>query len=123
MYQAKLLKLDDLIEEEVTVEVNGLQFVGFASVCPYKIMSNMIYPINIGLTFLDGPDIIELHEPQPSLERIDMTYGYILSGQVCGDSIDIGNGIKIQDDIFNESPYLDGQFIKIRVDRLSVEFI
>ena len=54
---------------------------------------------------------------------INNAYEYILYGQVCGGSIDIGNGIKIQDDIFHENSYLDGKYIKIRVDRLSVEFL
>lgn len=123
MYQAKLLKLDELIEEEVLVEINGLQFVGFASVCPYKLTLNKIYQVNLGLTFLDGPEIIVLDEAQHNLERIDKTYEYILCGQICGDSIDIGNGIKIQDDIFSENSYLDKQYVKIKADRLSVEFI
>lgn len=60
---------------------------------------------------------------QHNLERIDKTYEHILYGQVCGDSIDIGNGIKIQDDIFSENSYLDKQYVKIKVDRLSIEFI
>ncbi len=123
MYQAKLLKLDELIEEEVLVEINGLQFVGFASVCPYKLTLNKIYPVNLGLTFLDGPEIILLDEAQHGLERSDKTYEYIICGQVCDDSIDIGNGIKIQDDIFGENSYLDKQYVKIKADRLSVEFI
>ena len=123
MYQAKLLKLDELIEEEVLVEINGLEFVGFSSVCPYKLVLNKIYPVNVGLTFLDGPEIIVLGKPQHNLERIDKTYGCILCGQVCDDSIDIGNGIEIQDDIFSENSYLNKQYIKIKADRLSVEFI
>lgn len=123
MYKAKLLKLDEFIEEEVLIEINGLQFVGFASICPYKPKINKVYPVKLGLTFLDGPEIIVLDEARHHIERIDKTYGYILCGQVCGDSIDIGNGIKIQDDIFGEYSYLNQQYIKIKVDRLSVEFI
>lgn len=123
MYQAKILKLDELIEEEVLVEVNGLQFVGFASLCPYNLEINKIYPVNLGLTFLDGPEIIVLDGEQHSLERIDNTYEYILYGQVCGDTIDIGHGIKIQDDIFSQNSYLDNQYVKIKAERLSVEFI
>lgn len=123
MYQAKLLKLDEIIEEEVLVEINGLQFVGFASVCPYKLTLNKIYPVKLGLTFLDDPEIIELNEPEYSLKRINKTFKYILRGKICGESIDIGNGIKIQDDIFKEDSYLDKQYVEIKIDRLSVEFI
>lgn len=123
MYQAKLIELSNFIEEEVTLKINGIKITGFASICPYKLILNKTYFVNISLTFLDGPEIIELSESKYGLERIDKTYGYILYGQICGDRLDIGSGIKIQDDLFNEYSYLDGQFIKIKVDRLAVEFL
>ncbi len=123
MYQAKLLKLDNLIEEKVVMEINGLEIVGFTSICPYLIEPGKLYPINIGLTILDDPEIVQINESKYELKRIDETFGYFLYGKVYGDVIDIGNNIKIQDDIFNENSYLDGQFIRMKVDRLAIEFI
>ncbi len=123
MFQAKLIRLNNIIEEEVTVEINNIQIVGFASVCPYKLDINTIYSVNIELTILDDIELVELDNSQYALERIGDGYSYILCGQVCGNCIDVGHGIKIRDDMFNKISYLDGHFIKIKVDRLSIEFI
>lgn len=123
MYHAKLLKLDEYIEEKVTVEIKGIQFIGFASICPYKVVPNKIYPVELSLTILDDIEIFELNEPQYGLERTNEACGYMVYGQVCGDCIDIGNGLKIQDNIFNEFTYLNSKYVKIRVDRLAVEFL
>jgi hypothetical protein len=123
MYQAKLIRLSNLIEEEVTLEIDGFKIIGFANICPYEIILNQVYPVNISLTFLDGPEIIELDESKHGIERIDNTFRYILYGQVCGNSIDIGKGLKIQDDIFSKSSYLNKKFIRLKVDRLAIEFI
>ncbi|MHB1220437.1 MAG: hypothetical protein ACYC0J_00360 [Gammaproteobacteria bacterium] len=123
MYQAKLLKINEQIEEEVTLEINFLQFVGFAYIRPYKIKINESYPVILSLTILDDPEIVELGEPRTSFEIIKDTYGYVLYGKICDDKIDIGNGIKIQDDIFIENSYLNGKYIKMKIDRLAIEFI
>ena len=123
MYQAKLLKLDDYIEEEVILEINGIEIVGFTSVCPYKLTPNKVYLVDLSLTFLEDSEMIEQCEERYGLEKIDEAYGYMLYGQVCGNAIDIGNGIKIQDNIFSENSYLNGHYIKIKADRLSIKFI
>lgn len=123
MNQAKLLKLDEFIEEEVMIEINGVQFMGFSAICPYKIFINKIYPVCVSITILDDPEITELTELKYGLEEIGDAYGYFLYGQVCEDSVDIGNNLKIESDFFKEIPYLLGCFVRIKADRLSVEFL
>ncbi len=123
MYQARLLKLNKLIEEEVTIDINGVEIVGFVNVCPYKIIPNNVYSVDIHLTFLDGPELIEKEGKRYGLERVGSSYKYILYGKVSGSCIDIGKGIKIEDDIFKQNSYLNGHFIEIRPDRLAIEFI
>jgi len=58
MFKAKLLKLNALIEEEVFLEINGIKFLGFSTICPYKISPNSTYPVNLYFTFLDGPEVL-----------------------------------------------------------------
>lgn len=36
-YMAYVEKNDELIEGEVTININGVVFTGFSTVCPYKI--------------------------------------------------------------------------------------
>jgi hypothetical protein len=123
LYEAKLIGLSPSIEEEVAVEVNGVQIVGFAHVCPYKIELNKIYPIELTLEFFDGEDFKELKEEKYNLQHIGDAYSYILSGKVIEDSLDIGDGIRIYDELFEEYTYLNGSFIEMKVDRLCVAFV
>ena len=37
IYTAFVKNLNPHIEEEVTVEIEGIEFTGFAFICPYKI--------------------------------------------------------------------------------------
>ncbi|MBQ4880116.1 hypothetical protein J8M21_23165 [Pseudoalteromonas luteoviolacea] len=44
-YNAKVLGLNSDIEEEVTLEVNGIELTCFAGVCPYKLTIGQEYPV------------------------------------------------------------------------------
>lgn len=123
MYQAKLLKQDPCIEEKVILEINGMKIIGFSNICPYNIEEGHTYPIEISLTILDDPEITEESGNKYGAEQINNSFQYILFGKVKDNKIDIGNNIKIEDDIFEEASYLNGLFIKIKVDRLAIEFI
>lgn len=121
-YNAKLLALSDSIEEEVTIDIKGVVIVGFSTVCPYRISPGKVYPVGLSLTFLDGEDI-EVSEEKYSLERIGDTYRYTLFGKVIDGALDVGNNIKIDDEYFKENSYLEGSFVKVIVDRISVDFL
>jgi hypothetical protein len=123
LYEAKLIGLSPWIDEEVTIEVNGVQIVGFATVCPYEIELNKTYPIEISLEFFDGKGFKELKEEKYQLQHIGEAYSYILSGKVIEDSLDVGHGIRIYDELFEEHPYLNGSFVEVKVDRLCVDFV
>ncbi|MES2217346.1 MAG: hypothetical protein V4501_02935 [Pseudomonadota bacterium] len=122
MYQAKFLKQHDLVEEEVIIEVNGLELVGFSLDDNHRFLPNKIYPINLEFTILDDPEIVILKEPQYSVERIGEGFSYLICGLVHNDSIDIGHDINIKDDCF-KFENLDYKFVRMRVDRISIEFI
>ncbi|MCY8545603.1 hypothetical protein [Bacillus vallismortis] len=44
-YKALVKKLDPHIEEEVILEIEGVEFTGFSSVCPYEIETGKHYPV------------------------------------------------------------------------------
>lgn len=124
MYIAKLLNRNELLEEEIFIEINSIVIDGFMEICPYEhIYKNKHYPVELYLTFLNSSEFTEIECERYGLEKFGTAFGYILYGKVEGDSINIGNGIKIKDDIFKEYSYLDGKFVKLKVDRIGVEFL
>lgn len=53
IYKALVKGLDTHIEAEVTLEIDGIEFTGFSSVCPYEIEVGKKYPVLIGFTIFD----------------------------------------------------------------------
>lgn len=45
IYNAKVLGLNPDIEEEVTLEVNGIELTCFAGMCPYELNIGQEYPV------------------------------------------------------------------------------
>ena len=96
MNNAILKKLHPHIEEEVTLEINGFEFTGFSTICPYVIEEGREYPVFISFTILDQSDLLELDKEIKELARIDDSYRYYIRGILHEDYIDAG--IKIYDD-------------------------
>ncbi|UQZ47913.1 hypothetical protein M1D69_01110 [Bacillus sp. PK3-037] len=123
IYKALVKKLDPHIEEEVILEIEGIEFTGFSSVCPYEIEVGKKYPVLVGFTILDELVIRESIEKTKELERIGLGYQYYIRGVLQEDSIDAGIVLTDEDEYFSEYPYLIGEHVEIKVDRISVEFL
>ncbi|MEC1290304.1 hypothetical protein [Bacillus mojavensis] len=123
IYRALVKKLDPHIEEEVILEIEGIEFTGFSSVCPYEIEVGKKYPVLVGFTILDELVIRESIEKTKELERIGLGYQYYIRGVLQEDSIDAGIVLTDEDEYFSEYPYLIGEHVEIKVDRISVEFL
>ncbi|AGN37961.1 hypothetical protein OIO07_13070 [Bacillus paralicheniformis] len=123
MNNAILKKLHPHIEEEVTLEINGFEFTGFSTICPYVIEEGREYPVFISFTILDQSDLLELDKEIKELARIDDSYRYYIHGILHEDYIDAG--IKIYDDngYFNDYKYLAGKPVELLVDRIAVDFL
>lgn len=120
---AKIKKLNANIEEEVTLEINNIEFTAFANICPYNIELEKSYPVLIGFTILDDLLIREYKERKKDMERIGTGYEYYLRGLLQRDSIDAGIVIDDEDEYFSEYPELIGKNVELKVDRISVEFL
>jgi hypothetical protein len=123
IYKALVKDLNPLIEEEVTLEVEGIEFTGFASICPYSIEIGKKYPVLIGFTILDELNIREMKEDKKELERIGLNYNYYIRGSLQEDSIDAGIVLVDEDEYFSEYPELRERNVEIKVDRISIEFL
>ncbi|MDK9773526.1 hypothetical protein [Vibrio sp. B181a] len=120
IYNAKVLGLNPEIEEEVTIEVNGIELTCFAGMCPYELNIGQEYPVTFEM--LDFELTEQESAEETSTTRVDSTYAYKLLGRLNGGTIDAG--LKICDDFLeSDYAYLDGQFICLCVERLDVEFL
>ena len=93
-------KIDELIEEEVTININGVVFTGFSTVCPYKIEEGKNYPVILDITVFDDIEINEGIDGVKNLKRIDNSFKYRISGILNPEFIDAGIIITDEGEIF-----------------------
>lgn len=123
IYKALVKGIDPHIEEEVILEIEGVELTGFSSVYPYEIEVGKKYPVLVGFTILDELVIRENKEETKDLERIGLGYQYYIRGILQEDSIDAGIVLTDEDEYFSEYPYLIGEHVEIKVDRIRIEFL
>ena len=123
MTNAILKKLHPHIEEEVTLEINGFEFTGFSTICPYVIEEGREDPVFTSFPILEQADFIELQEEIKELARIGDSYRYYIRGILHEDYIDAGIKIYDDDGYFNDYKYLAGKPVELLVDRIAVEFL
>jgi hypothetical protein len=123
IYTAQVKRLDPQIEEEVTVEIEGIEFTGFSFICPYKIELGKSYSVSIGFTILDELMIREIQGEKKEIERIGLGYEYYIRGLLHDDAIDAGIVFTDEDEYFSDYPELVEKHVELRVDRISIEFL
>lgn len=123
IYMALVKRLDPLIEEEVCIEIEGIEFTGFAFICPYKIETGKSYPVSIGFTILDDLMIHEIQGVKKEVKRIGLGYEHYISGILHKDRIDAGIIFNDEDEYFSDYPNLVDKNVEIKVDRISIEFL
>ncbi|MCY9362620.1 hypothetical protein MOF33_07255 [Bacillus spizizenii] len=123
IYKALVKGLDPHIEEEVILEIEGVEFTGFSFVCPYEIEVGKKYPVLVGFTILDELMVRENKEGIKDLKRIGLGYQYYIRGILQDDSIDAGIVFTDEDEYFSEYLHLIGKHVEIKVDRISIEFL
>jgi hypothetical protein len=122
VYTALVKRLDPQIEEEVTIEIEGIEFTGFAFICPYKIEVGKSYPVSIGFTILNELMIREIQGEKKEIERIGLGYEYYIRGLLHEDKIDAGIVFTDEDEYFSDYPEFKEKNVEMRVDRISIDF-
>ncbi|WP_040952002.1 hypothetical protein [Gorillibacterium massiliense] len=121
-YKALIKATDPNIEEEVKIEINGVELIGFVDSFPYGINIGGYYPVEIGITVLDDLELKEIDRPAKEIEQIEEGFGYFIRGELDGDRL--YSAIIFQDDEwFQEYCYLTGKYVEIVIDRISIEFL
>ncbi|MEZ5477854.1 MAG: hypothetical protein R3E95_10345 [Thiolinea sp.] len=121
-YFAFVKEINQDLEEEVTICVNNIEITCFASICPYNIQPRKEYPVSLELTVFDEYQIQEYKDKRKGLERVEDGFSYWLKGKLKNGVIDCG--IQFEDEILlTDYVYLDGKFIKLKADRIDLEFL
>lgn len=119
--KAKVLRLNDCVEEEALVEINNVQFITFIVYTPYEIKVGKEYNVNISL-FVDEIDIKEsFNEIKCLIQCKEGFFQYIAMGYLDENGV-FDVGFKIEDEIFEEYSYLYGKYVSFYVDRIDSEF-
>ncbi len=123
IYQAKVLMQSECIEEEIIIEINNINLVCFASICPYEIEVGATYPVELHLYTFNDYEPKELSDDSPALiRRVGNDFEYMFVGILNDDNLNVNElNFKIND-LLGEYPYLNGKIISVKADRIDVEF-
>jgi hypothetical protein len=121
-YEAVVLAVGPVVEDEVLLLVKGLEIKCFASYCPSKIEVGEIYEVEFELVLSDNDVVAVAAEPLTTLIEMNgdgfpcELYG-LLDGSVFRSFVDFSD-----QEIHYDHPHLNGRFVKIQVDRIDVSF-
>ncbi|MGE3320500.1 MAG: hypothetical protein AB7I18_14515 [Candidatus Berkiella sp.] len=123
-YTAEVIRLNDDIEEEVVLRINGVELTCFASVCPYPIVERATYEVALIPVVFDDYSVREMSkDTHTSLVKVGNGFAYELVGELAGGLLDIGC-ISLEDDVLlRDYGYLNGKIIAWMIDRIDVEFM
>ena len=121
-YVALVKSVGEEVEEQVNLKVNGLIVTCFAGYCPYKIYVGNEYPVSFELMIFNDYEVEEIKSKCYGVEKVENGFSYWVKGRLCKGEIDCG--IKFSDEILlSDYGYLDGKFVRVKVDRIDVEFL
>lgn len=119
--KAHVLALNEHIEEDVTLLIEGTVINCFISCCPYEIEVGKTY--NVALTINLSDDYgIERVEPSAVLAaKTDRGYSYLLYGKLDNENILTFTSLS-DEDIHHDHPEYNEHFIKLEVERIDASF-
>lgn len=124
IYQAQVLHLDEDVEEEVVLQVGGIELTCFAGVCPYAIEEGLFYPVELRPVVFDDYVVTELADnPALSIVRVGNGFAYVVTGKLSGGCLESG-GLIFEDEVLQRDfGHLDGKMVAMKVDRIDAEFL
>ena len=121
-YEAVVLAIGPVVEEEVLLLVKGLKVKYFASYCPSRIEMGETCEVEFDLVLADTDVVAAAEESITTLIEMKddgflcALYGY-LDGSVFRSFVDFSD-----QDIHYDYPHPNGRFVKVKVDRIDVSF-
>ncbi|ELN2737005.1 hypothetical protein [Pluralibacter gergoviae] len=122
-YYAKLVSLNDDIEEEAVLSLGEKEICCFIDSAPYPLIEGDIYLVEINVSFLDEEELSEAGSVNLSFDRVGETFSYEIVGFLSGDTL-ITDGIIFRDEFFAEEfSFLNSKYVALKPDRISVSFL
>ncbi|WP_426578162.1 hypothetical protein ACP179_10360 [Xenorhabdus stockiae] len=121
-YYAKVIALNEHIEEEVVLSFGEQIICCFINEFKEQLYVGHTYLVELGLMFLDEEKIEISKNKNFSLQKIDNTFSYEINGYLFENKIIMSN-LTFEDDILYNHSYFENEYVKIHTDRITVDFI
>ncbi|MDC9595267.1 hypothetical protein [Xenorhabdus sp. IM139775] len=121
-YYAKIISLNENIEEEATLSFGEYEICCFINDFPTSLQVGNTYLVELGFMFLDDVKIEPSKEKSISLKQQGNTFSYEMNGYLVEDKLFLSN-LVFQDELLYEYSYLENEYIKIYPDRITVSFL
>ncbi len=117
-----LKKIDDHIEEQVTLVCGDIEVICFASFLDFEIHEGHEYEVAFEMNVFETYSVNQSDVKKEMLEQVDDSFVYVLNGKLKGDTVLCG--LPFTDDILlSDFGYLEGEYVRFKVDRIDVDFI
>lgn len=116
-----LLKINEHIDDEVTLLIDGTKIVCFANVCPYELEVGKTYDAELKLNLSEKYLISKSPHSEKLVERIGNGFAYKLYGELHNDEFHAFTTL-YDEGVHYEHPALNNGFIRLQVDRIDVSF-
>ncbi|QXI52865.1 hypothetical protein [Pseudomonas alvandae] len=120
--EVKIIAIDTLAEECVTLLIHGITIECFANYRPYTVAIGETHLIEITIDYSEPLQIEKSAEPNAFPEKIGNGYGYYLHGVLDGEIFRSFTDFS-DEDIHYDYPELVGKPVKIKADRINVNFL
>jgi len=121
-YYAKLISIDENVEEEVIFAFGEYNICCFIDYSPVPLRVGNIYLVELGLWFNDDMQIETSKDKHFFIKRERNTFQHIINGYLFEDKLVLSNLI-FEDELFYDFSYFEKDFITIKPDRITVSII
>ncbi len=122
-YKVIVRKLFSDSEEKVTLLIHEHELTCFIAYCPFSLQVGQSFTAELDYEVFNDYKVSLNHKEESCFETTDNDYSYWIKGKVSNGTIDVGGIVFEDDNLLTEYPDFDGEYIKLRVDRLDVSFI
>lgn len=120
--KAKVLHINSLNEEHVTLLIDGHTIECFANSCPYAIEIGKEYEVEIAMNLSDSYEVERTPHTKVLFEKTTEGYGYFLYGTLKNDTFLSFTDLN-DEDIHYDHPELNDHFIRLQANRIDVNFL
>ncbi|MFH0022793.1 hypothetical protein ACFZAC_14455 [Pseudomonas fluorescens] len=118
---AHIVEIDPIIEEMLLLSVNGVTVRCFAGHYPSVIEVGETYSAEFEMVLPDEIDILKCDGSETRVEMLDDDFSCEIHGRLEGNTLK--SFVEFADqDIHFDFPHLNGQYVKIRAQRIDVSF-